>query len=45
VLCAAPAFGKSYLLYLEAQGVGGYSTAEDESIYYSMNRLDVMQKT
>jgi len=44
LVCASPAFGKSYLLYLEAQGVGGYSTAEDESIYYSMNRLDVMQK-
>ncbi len=40
----SPAFGKSYLLYLEAQGVGGYDTAEDGPIYYSMNPLDVMQK-
>jgi hypothetical protein len=44
MIWVSPAFGKSYLLYLEAQGVGGYSTAEDEAIYYSMNRLDVMQK-
>ena len=40
----SPAFGKSYLLYLEAQGVGGYDTVEDGPIYYSMNPLDVMQK-
>jgi hypothetical protein len=44
LLLVSPAFGKSYLLYLEAQGVGGYDTAEDGPIYYSMNPLDVMQK-
>jgi len=44
LVSASPAFGKSYLLYLEAQGVGGYDTAEDGPIYYSMNPLDVMQK-
>jgi len=44
LVTASPAFGKSYLLYLEAQGVGGYDTAEDGPIYYSMNPLDVMQK-
>jgi hypothetical protein len=41
---ASPAFGKSYLLYLEAQGVAGYSTEKDDAIYYSMNPVDVMQK-
>jgi hypothetical protein len=44
LLSAGPAFGKSYLLYLEAQGVGGYSEEHDEAIYYSMNPVDVMQK-
>jgi hypothetical protein len=44
LLSAGPAFGKSYLLYLEAQGVGGYSTEQDEAIYYSMAPVDVMQK-
>jgi len=40
----SPAFGKSYLLYLEAQGVGGYDTAEGGPVYYSMDPLEVMQK-
>jgi hypothetical protein len=44
LVMASPAFGKSYLLYLEAQGVGGYDTDKDGPIYYSMNPLDVMQK-
>ena len=44
LIFASPSFGKSYLLYLEAQGVGGYDTSEDGPIYYSMNPLDVMQK-
>jgi len=44
LVSASPAFGKSYLLYLEAQGVGGYDTDKDGPIYYSMNPLDVMQK-
>jgi len=44
LVSSSPAFGKSYLLYLETQGVGGYSTEKDEAIYYSMNPLDVMQK-
>ena len=44
LVSVSPAFGKGYLLYLEAQGVGGYDTAEDGPIYYSMNPLDVMQK-
>ena len=44
LVSASPVFGKSYLLYLEAQGVGGYSTENDEATYYSMNPVDVMQK-
>jgi hypothetical protein len=44
LLSAGPAFAKSYLLFLEAQGVGGYSTEQDEAIYYSMAPVDVMQK-
>ncbi|RJR16874.1 MAG: hypothetical protein C4582_13875 [Desulfobacteraceae bacterium] len=44
LLSAAPASGKSYLLFLEGQGVGGYSSEKDEPLYYSMNPLDVMQK-
>ena len=44
LLSAGPAFAKSYLFYLEAQGVAGYSTENDEAIYYSMNPMDVMQK-
>lgn len=44
LVSASPAFAKSYLLFLEAQGVGGYSEENDEAIYYSMNPVDVMQK-
>jgi hypothetical protein len=44
LLSASPAIAKSYLLFLEAQGVGGYSGENDEAIYYSMHPLDVMQK-
>jgi predicted S18 family serine protease len=44
LVSASPVFGKSYLLYLEAQGVGGYSSENDEAIYYSMDPVDVMQK-
>jgi len=43
-IASGPAFGKSYLLYLEAQGVAGYSSENDQVIYYSMNPMDVMQK-
>jgi hypothetical protein len=34
----------SYLLFVEAQGVAGYSDRKKEVIYYSMNPVDVMQK-
>jgi hypothetical protein len=38
------AAAKSYLFYLEAQGVAGYSTEQEKPIYYSMSQEDVMQK-
>lgn len=37
--CAA-----DFLFYLEAQGVGGYSSRESDVVYYSKTREDVMQK-
>jgi len=42
--CPHPAHAQSSLLYLEAQGVAGYSSAQDKAIYYSMGALDPMQK-
>jgi hypothetical protein len=44
LIWVTPASAKSYLLYLEAQGVGGYDSVKDGPVYYSMNPLDVMQK-
>lgn len=44
LIWVSPAFGKSYLLYLEAQGVGGYDSVKDGPVYYSLDPLDVMQK-
>ena len=44
LLSAGPVFASSYLLYFEAQGVGGYSTEKDGPIYYSVDKADVMQK-
>jgi hypothetical protein len=44
MIWVSPAFARSYLLYLEAQGVGGYDSVKDGPVYYSMNPLDVMQK-
>ncbi len=38
------ASAKSYLFYLEAQGVAGYSTEQEKAIYYSMSQEDAMQK-
>ncbi len=40
----SPAHGDTHLLYLEAQGVAGYSSLQDKSIYYSMNPDAEMQK-
>lgn len=44
LLSAQTAFAESYLLYLEAQAVGGYSSRTDKVIYSSMDPMDVMQK-
>ena len=41
---AGTASGTSYLFFLEAQAVGGYDSIAHETILYSMNRRDVMQK-
>ena len=38
LLSAAPVLAGSYLLYFEAQGVGGYSTEKDGPIYYSSTK-------
>jgi len=43
-LRADGAFAASYLLYLEAQGVGGYASQENKAISYSMDAMDAMQK-
>lgn len=43
-LSPGPAGAKSYLLYLEGQGIAGYSTKRDQPVYYSMDPLEVMQK-
>ncbi|MFZ2948193.1 MAG: hypothetical protein WA003_01795 [Desulfuromonadaceae bacterium] len=40
----APARGDNHLLYFEAQGIAGYSSQQDKSIYYSMNPDAEMQK-
>jgi hypothetical protein len=40
----SPADASSSLFYLEAQGVGGYSSAEKKGIFYSMHQDDAMQK-
>jgi hypothetical protein len=39
-----PGHAQSSLFYFEAQAVGGYSSAANEAIYYSMMPLDAMQK-
>ena len=45
VLLAAPAAAADRLLYLEAQAVGGYSSAKDRPVYYSNpSPREVMQK-
>jgi hypothetical protein len=41
---AGPASASSQLLFFEAQGVAGYSSAQDEAIFYSMNPREIMQK-
>ena len=38
------ASAESYLFYLEAQGVAGYSTEQEKAIYYSLSQEEAMQK-
>lgn len=45
VLAAAHSgFAQSYLFYLEAQGVAGFSWLEDKAVFYSMDQREAMQK-
>jgi hypothetical protein len=44
LLSPAPAAASSYLFYLEAQAVTGYSSAAGEAIFYSMTQEEIMQK-
>jgi len=44
LLLPYPAQTQGSLFYLEAQAVGGYSSAAREAIYYSMSPEDAMQK-
>ena len=37
-------FAPSYLFYLEAQGVAGWSSAAKKAVFFSMSRDEVMQK-
>jgi hypothetical protein len=39
-----PVFASSHLFYLEAQGVIGYSSAQDKMIFYSLAQEEAMQK-
>jgi hypothetical protein len=44
LLLSSFALAKSYLFYLEAQGVAGYSSALKKGILYSLSQEDAMQK-
>lgn len=45
LLCGAGAArASSQLVFFEAQGVAGYSSALDDAIFYSMNSREIMQK-
>ncbi len=41
---AAPLMASDPLFYVEAQGIAGYSSAENKEIFYSMHQQDAMQK-
>jgi hypothetical protein len=43
-LAGSQAWAAGYLLYLEAQGIAGYSSAQDKAIYYSKDVEETMQK-
>jgi hypothetical protein len=45
LLLPAAAEAGAGLLYLEAQGVAGYSSAEKAAVYHSMSAAEVMQKS
>ncbi len=45
LLLAAPAAAGDTLLYLEGQGVAGYSSAAAAPVYHSMSAADAMQKS
>ena len=40
----APLSAQSYLFYLEAQGIAGYSSAAKKAVFFTMSREEVMQK-
>ncbi|MCX5794680.1 MAG: hypothetical protein NTY77_04195 [Elusimicrobia bacterium] len=42
--CAEGAGASDRLLYLEAQAVGGYDSARDKAVFYSIDQREVMQK-
>jgi hypothetical protein len=44
-LTAGQAFAQSSLFYLEAQGIAGYSSAQDKWVFYSMHPDQAMQKS
>ncbi len=41
---ASPLLASSYLFYLEAQAVAGYSSAKRTAVFYSMSQEEAMQK-
>jgi hypothetical protein len=43
-VAALPLKAQSYLFYLEAQAVGGYSTAAKKAVYDSQEQMETMQK-
>lgn len=45
LLAASAARAENTLLFLELQGVGGYSSAEKSAVWHSMSAMEPMQKT
>jgi len=43
-LAGSPLAASSYLFYLEAQGVAGYSSAAQKAVFYSLSPKEAMQK-
>lgn len=44
VWLAAPAAASDRLIYIEAQALGGYDSARDKAVFYSIDQKEVMQK-